>query len=311
MRSWIVFWIALSLVPNVLQAQESTPEAPETPLEHLSAEDHFKSGTAALEAGQTKASIAHLRESVRLKPDFREAWYNLALAYSKTPEIKYEIAAYKQAIELDGDYAKAHYNLGICYEEAGQLKEAVTSYTRAVALDAEAFDARMNLGVVLAVLGKTEEAIKTYRKALQINSESADAHYNLGLALMKMGDGADEAAKITYFTEALSAYGEAVRFKPNFYKAEYNRALTYHRLGKTKEEIESFKKALVLRPSFPQALYNLAFTYEMEQEYTQALFYWKEYLKVAQKFETETPYIPAAEKAVKRLSKATDTPKGP
>ena len=75
----------------------------------------------------------------------------------------------------------------------------------------------------------------------------------------------------------------------------------------TDEEIKAFKQALVLRPSFPQALYNLAYTFEAKERYEEALYYWRLYLRTAGKFETESPYIPAAEKAVKRLSSAVDS----
>jgi len=305
MRKFLTIVFCFSALGTV-QAQESPSVPAETPLERLSAEDHFKSGTAALEAGQTKASIRHLGEAVRLKPDFREAWYNLALAYSRTSEIKAEEAAYLQAIKLDPDYTKAYYNLGICYEEAGRLREAADSYQRVVELAPAAFDARMNLGVVHAVLGRSKEAIVSYRAALAINAESPDAHYNLGLALMKLGDDAEQAGKEKLYLEALSAYDNALRFKPNFYKAEYNRALVFHRLERTEEEIDAFKQALVLRPSFPQALYNLAYTFELKERFAEALYYWRLYLKTAEKFETESPYIPAAEKAVKRLSSVVE-----
>ena len=276
-------------------------EATESELAHLTAEDHFKRGTTELEAGQLESALEHLGESLRLKPDFREAWYNLALAYSRRGNVEGEIAAYRKALELDPDYAKAHYNLGIALEETGRLMDAADAYRNASELDEQAYDARMNLGVVLALLGRLEESVAAYRDALKANDQVPDIYYNLGIALGRLAKRAKDLDRTRYYDQALNAYANALTLQPNFYKAEYNRALIFHTLGRTAEEIQAFQRAVKIHPRYPQALYNLAHTCETVKRYAESLSYWESYLKVASKLPTETPYIQTAENAIQRL----------
>jgi superkiller protein 3 len=271
-------------------------------IQHLSSEDHFKQGTAALEAGESKLAVQHLTESVRLKPGFREGWYNLALAHSKLRNTSEEVAAYQKAIKVDPNYAKAYYNLGICFEEQNKLSAAAQMYAKTAELDETALDAWMNLGVVLAQLKRLPEALKAYEAALKINSEIADVHYNQGIARQRMaGAAAKKEDQRAWHEKALRSYAETLRLKPNYYKAEYNRAIVYHKLGRQEEEIQAFKNALKIHPKYPQALYNLARILEKAERYDQALMYWRQYLNQAQNFPTEEPYIPVAQQAIQRL----------
>ncbi len=279
----------------------STADVEEGGLEHLTESDHFKRGTAALEAGQVDRAVSHLAEAVRLKPEFREAWYNLALAYGKKGAILDEVAAYRRAIELDPEYAKAWFNLGVALEELGRLEEAAIAYEKAGAFDGDAYDARMNLGVALAMLGRLDAAVKAYRSALEVNDQVPAVHYNLGIALSRVAERLEGKAQTATYEEALSAYAKAVELEPRFSKAEYNRALVFHALKRTEEEIQAFKRAIELQPRYPQALYNLAYTYEAALRYEEALIAWRRYVKVARDFPTEQPYLPAAERAVQRL----------
>lgn len=189
----------------------------DTSIDHLSAEDHFRQGTAALEAGESTLAVQHLSETVRLKPGFREGWYNLALAYSKLRKTKDELRAYQKAIEVDPNYAKAYYNLAICYEEQNQLAMAAKMYQKTAQLDQGAVDAWMNLGVVLAQLNRLDEALTAYAKATAIDPEIPDVHYNQGIAEQRMGKRAskdDEQQR--WYSRALKSYGEALRLKPAY-----------------------------------------------------------------------------------------------
>lgn len=282
-------------------ASTDTPEDGAEPLERLTAEDHFKRGTSDLEAGKLDTALQQFGEALRLKPEFREAWYNLALTHSRQGNVEGEIAAYREALNLDPDYAKAHYNLGIALEETGRLLDAADAYKRTAELDEDAYDARMNLGVVFALLGRLEESVAAYRGALKVNDQVPDIYYNMGIALSRMAKRANGVERKSFYDQALNAYTSAVTLKPNFYKAEYNRALILHTLGRTAEEIEAFKRAIKSHSRYPQALYNLAHTCESVERYAEALSYWESYLKLASKMATEAPYVPTAERAIQRL----------
>ncbi len=303
MRLFLCLLISYALlIPSQLTAQDATPPAPE--LERMSAQNHFQEGTDLLESRQGDLGVAHLSEAVRLKPDFREAWYNLGLAYTGrggSGSVEKEIFSYRKAISIDPRYAKAYFNLGVCYEERGELEEAERAYRRAVALDDRDFGARMNLGVVLADQNRIQQASKYYEEALNINDQVPDLHFNLGRVYTRIGDGVPGAEARKYYERALDRYAQALKLKPNLYKAEYNRGLVLHMLGRTEEEIEAFKRALALRKRYPQALYNLAYTFESVHRYEDALLYWERYVKISENVPTERAYVPAARRAILRL----------
>ncbi|MBR56621.1 MAG: hypothetical protein CMH54_01040 [Myxococcales bacterium] len=290
------------IIADPVMAQDGAPKA--AALERMSAQKHFQEGTDLLESKQGDLGVAHLSEAVRLKPDFREAWYNLGLAYSGRggrDSGEKEIFAYRKAISIDPRYSKAYFNLGVCYEEKGDLEKAERAYRKAASLDERDFGARMNLGVVLADQNRLKEASKYYEEALEINDQVPDLHFNLGRVYTRVGDGVPGPEARKYYEMALDRYAQALKLKPNMYKAEYNSGLVLHMLGRTEEEIEAFKRALALRARYPQALYNLAYTFESVHRYEDALVYWERYVKIAEKVPTERAYVPAARRAILRL----------
>lgn len=77
----------------------------------IEAAQHYRSGTVALDRGETATAVAELERAASLEPD----------------------AAHVQN------------HLGIAYEQAGRRADAVQAYERAVALDCENDAAQANL----------------------------------------------------------------------------------------------------------------------------------------------------------------------
>jgi tetratricopeptide (TPR) repeat protein len=105
-----------------------------------------------------------MRNSVKLKPEFADAWFNLGATYEKQGRFEEEIDACLQAIKLKPDWAEAHYNLG----------------------------------VALSKLSRWAEAVEAFKQAVKIKSGYAEAHFNLGVACLNLGD--QKAAKAVYET---------------------------------------------------------------------------------------------------------------
>jgi cytochrome c-type biogenesis protein CcmH/NrfG len=53
--------------------------------------------------------------------------------------------------------------------------------------------------------------------------------------------------------EAVEAYREAVRLKPDFAEAWYNLGVSYIKLGRHREAVEACREAVRLKPDFAEA----------------------------------------------------------
>ncbi len=89
--------------------------------------------------GLTNAGIKKLNEAekcfqttIKLKPDFVEAHYNLGNAQKKLGKHSDALASYAQAIKLKPDFVEAHNNLGNTQKELGKHSDAVASYVRVI-----------------------------------------------------------------------------------------------------------------------------------------------------------------------------------
>ena len=62
--------------------------------------------------------------------------------------------------------------------------------------------------------------------------------------------------------EALASYDRALKVRPDFAEALYNRGVTLQELKRFEEALASYDRALKVRPDFVEALYNRGNTLE-------------------------------------------------
>ncbi|MHC5757298.1 tetratricopeptide repeat protein [Nostoc sp.] len=71
--------------------------------------------------------------------------------------------------------------------------------------------------------------------------------------------------------EAIASYDQALKFKPDYHQAWYNRGNALDDLGRTEEAIASYDQALKFKPDYHQAWYNKACCYAVQGNIEQAL----------------------------------------
>jgi Flp pilus assembly protein TadD len=71
----------------------------------------YRSGSQALERGDTERAIADLERAAELVPHASEVQNHLGLAYASTGRQSEAVAAFRRAVELDCDNAAARRNL--------------------------------------------------------------------------------------------------------------------------------------------------------------------------------------------------------
>ena len=285
--------LTFSLLPTVASAQSKAPD------------ELFKQGNDAFNEGQLDKAIDLYTQATTKRQDFKEAWYNLGIAFGRKKQFDKEIEAYEKAIGIDAKYTKALYNLAIAYEDKGSDEKAIEYYEKVVAAEPErGVDARINAGILYARKGELQKAIDSYQAAIKIDPNVADAHFNLGIAYSKQAAKAkEEAEQKKLWSAEVDAYKAATSKNPSYHKAWYNLAIAYKKLGNVDEEISAYLKAVGVKRDYPQALFNLAHAYEEKKDNVKALEYWGKYVAVAEAVPSEKKYVDTAKQRIDLLKK--------
>jgi tetratricopeptide (TPR) repeat protein len=225
--------------------------------------------------------VADLEEAVRMKPDFWQAHWNLALAYSDycTPTLTLDAALAEagKVRDLKPAAADSNWLLGLVYERRGELPEARAAYEQAVRDDPGHAGAQEALGKVLDALGDAAAARQAYDQALVLRQEAVrkpgkapagetppdpvEALDAEGYAFLNAGQ----------YDRAVETFTEVLRRRPD--DAKYHRHLgnAYYWQGKTEagkpsagldKAIAEYERARQLAPRDSLLLTVLGGAYE-------------------------------------------------
>ncbi len=134
---------------------------------------------------------------------------------------------------------------GLQYQQTGRLAEAEVCYRRVLAAQPDHADALHLLGVAAHQSGRHDQAVELIGQAIK---RAQDPIYfsNLGIALKHLGRTGD----------AIAAYREAIRIRPDYADAFYNYGNALKELKRLDEALASYDTALALRPDNAAAFHN-------------------------------------------------------
>lgn len=150
----------------------------------------YQEGEAAYAAGNYQKAIENFSEAVRLRPNWAEAHYALALSLTEMEKLKAAIEEFKLVLKLKDKYelmVLSNYNIGNAYVDLGEYKEAVDAYKEAIELNPELSKPHNNLGLAYAASNRIAEAVTEFNQAVQLTPDYAEAHFNLGVAYLQLG----------------------------------------------------------------------------------------------------------------------------
>lgn len=145
------------------------------------------------------------RRAIRQDPSYKEAHYNLGLAYHRLEKFDEAVDAYRQAAKLDRSYAEAHNNLGAAYDDKGDIKKAIKAYRKAIDIRPDYTEAHYNLAGVYVRQGKRDRAISELEETLAFAPDHIEARYRLGTLY-------EEAGRRE---EAVEAWKKCIELKPS------------------------------------------------------------------------------------------------
>ncbi|MDV2502756.1 MAG: tetratricopeptide repeat protein [bacterium] len=116
---------------------------------------------------------------------------------------------------------------------------------------------------------EAKEALEACKEEIRLKPSNADAHYNLGRMCLEIGnrtlpseiDPVLGYSGVRLYEEAVTAFKEAIRLKPDFAKAHLNLGVAYGSLSRYEEAIAAYKEAIRLKPDYAGAHYNLGLAY--------------------------------------------------
>jgi tetratricopeptide (TPR) repeat protein len=129
---------------------------------------HFGMAETLIANGRPLEAIPHLREAVRIWPEYADAHFVLAQLAAQAGDPELAIASYESALKTKPWLAAAELGLGT--ELAGQQRfaEAETHLARAAELDPASPAARFNLALVLLARGETPRGVAQLRATLRL-----------------------------------------------------------------------------------------------------------------------------------------------
>lgn len=105
-----------------------------------------------------------LRASLKLNPDYPEAYNNLSIAHQRMGELPKAVKCAKRAIELRADFPQAWATLGSVQFTAKEFDEAAKSCDKAIELDPSLKVAEVNLAKIDYMRGQLESAEQKFAR---------------------------------------------------------------------------------------------------------------------------------------------------
>ena len=132
----------------------------------------------------------HLRQAIKLKPDYSNAYNYLGFVYFRDGKVDEAIKNYHKALEneLYLNPQDAHLNLGVAYLSRKEYRQAMSHLQEAIRLVPDFAAAYNNLGQAYEGLGQYDKARFYYERAVELNPQYANAYLNLGKLLYRSGE---------------------------------------------------------------------------------------------------------------------------
>ncbi|MEO6213265.1 MAG: protein kinase [Vicinamibacterales bacterium] len=272
--AWAALGGAYSLKGSFLSIGEMLHKAIELERRALSidpelADAHMWLGSALLGLGDVEASIAAIREAIRLEPDNGQAHQGLARAlWVGKGDFRGAIPEFERSIELNPDAGYSYLQLGLLLAWEGEYDRAAEVCRRAVELQEQYISgnaglqivgAHARLGYVHYLRGDYEEALREYERELVFVGSSDHAlrertqielNAKIGAVYQRQGK-PDDAAR--HFDRALKAFDARVSRGADDPFTRYYIAGLYAMRGERARAVDSLRHVAAQFPALTAA----------------------------------------------------------
>ncbi len=199
----------------------------------------------------------------------------------------------------DKEYPGLALERGLVYAEMGQSERALEMYNAALEKAPNDIDLKLRVGSTQIIAGHPDEAEKILREVLKDRAASADANHFLGRALLLKGGSTAEAIRfldrateidanraeyylyvgwaandLNQLQRAEQAILRALELDRELADAYWQRAVLYHKQGRTLDALADLQIALEKRPSRFEAYATMALCYQDQARWPDAEKSW-------------------------------------
>ena len=262
---------ALGVFSDIL---ESEPEA--YPVYHLL-------GYVCGSMGKHKMEVDYYRKAIRIKSDYPQVYYDLALAYWMLGKENKAYAAMKQGVALNQDFSVADHWLNFASDHLGRYQdpdglgekeegEKVRCMTQAYYI----------LGMAYLDYDWNGNARSAFKNAVRLDEDFSDGYYQLGALHLKKLRNLKRARKYLETAESLYTQSgdlsraalahqlvvpvEDVTEKDQAAEDWLKEGLRLQQLGLFQSAVDAYKKAIAFHPDYVDAYYNMGIGYGCLQD---------------------------------------------
>ena len=158
-------------------------------------------GIALLDAQQYQASLAAFDHVAKLRPDYADAYTNMAIVeiqWERYGEARPHLA---KALALAPNNARALYYRALVERNEGNLDLAIADLSEVLKAYPRSKDAHRELGFSLYQQHKYKDAMEQYEALQAIDPDDLAGHYNLSILSRRLGMKERAAKEAAYFAD--------------------------------------------------------------------------------------------------------------
>lgn len=201
--------------------------------------------------GEYPASEAAYKKVIELRPDYAEAYKNLAMLYMKQSEFQKTVDYAQPGADLAPDDYLFPYLIGTALMAGKDFENAILFLKKSKELSGNNSQVINSLGTCYLTIGKNDKALELYMQAVQETPNDAFANYNVGSVFQLL----NQHNKACEYFEKANNLEENETFMVAW-------ALSLMKMNCPAEAIELYKRLAVTHPEKPNYRYNMVLCYE-------------------------------------------------
>jgi tetratricopeptide (TPR) repeat protein len=221
-------------------------------LEGVTADEHFIAGfNKFIDPGDhpiagKRQAIAELGLALKLNPQYINAYFIRAIAYSQIKELSLSIQDYNRIISLRPQHNSAYHNRATLKYLLNDVAGALADLGQVIALNPNDSSAYISRGNIKKKLNDRAGALADYEQALMIDPNDVAGLLDRGIIRREMQE----------YAGARADYDRAIELAPQDAIAYYNRAILNAQLGVGENALADYNQAIAIDPNFSNAYTN-------------------------------------------------------
>lgn len=254
----------------------------------------------SIKNGMVIDRINRVGNSNRLEPsDYYIFWFNKGTAQGDLGRYEDALATLAKSISLRRNYGPAYFYQGVYLRRLGRSREAAAAYIKATALAPDlsyVLSYREQIadddylfwqgqGVGYTRIGRYKEAKKAFQRSEEVRqAQSGDSRTNAEIDNYQFYYAGVNYLDANDLPQALAAFDQAVKVKPDFAEGWHARGNVLSSMGKYQEAIASYDQALKYDPALHNSWFEKGLSYSRLKQPQQALVSYGKATEIASNF---------------------------